>query len=223
MMKIQVWSDFRCPFCYIGHQNLEQAIAQSSKDVEIEIMSYELAPDIQPQRDQSYVEQLAGNIGLSVSQAQLRLSQIDMMAKKAGLNYDFNNMIDANSFKIHRVFQMAKQLGKGNEFFKVGMAAHFTHGLDIADEQTLIDLALQVGMSEEDTKKALQSDEIAYQVRTDEATARNIGVQGVPHFVLDDKVFVSGAQPVESFIEAIEYVESLSSNLACSDESCIVP
>lgn len=209
-MKIQVWSDFRCPFCYIGKRNLENAVKKSNKDIEIELMSYELNPNFEPiEGEGTYVQKLSKTLGISETKAQASTDHIQTMATQAGLNYDFESIIDVNSFKTHRVFQMAKNLGKGNEFFEKGMSAHFIEGLDISDEKVLVELAISVGIDETKVTEALTSDDIAYQVRNDQQHAQNIGVQGVPHFLIDNKVFVSGAQPVDAFLEAIEYVESL--------------
>lgn len=221
-MKIQVWSDFRCPFCYLGKVYLDDAIAKSSKDIEVEMMSFELDPNYQPVSGSTYIERLSKNTGMSEMKAQLNINRILQMTKEAGLNYDFDSLKEANSFKLHKVFQLAKEKGVGNEFFDLGYQAHFEKGLDIADDQVIIDLGSQLGLDSKEILEAISSDEYGYKVRQDQGHAQQIGVQGVPHFVFDDKVFVNGAQPPEAFLEAFEYVESLNqeSDLMCTDESC---
>ena len=223
-MNVKVWSDFRCPFCYIGKINLDKAIEMSGKDINVEMMSYELDPTYEPTPGQSYVNRLAVNIGTSEREAQLRINHIAQMAKNVGLNYDFENMMDVNSFKIHRVFQVAKQAGKGNEFYNLGMSAYFEHGRDISDEKLLKELASQVGITSQQVDEALTSPKIADLVRQEEQQAHQIGVKGVPYFLIDDQVFVSGAQAPESYVEAFEYVLKLNPNndLSCTDESCVV-
>lgn len=223
-MKIQVWSDFRCPFCYLGKAYLDDAIKQSGKDVEVEMMSFELNPNYVPVSGSTYVERLSKTTGMSEMKAQLNINRILQMTKDAGLNYDFDNLKEANSFKLHKVFQLAKEKGFGNEFFDLGYSAHFEKGLDIDDDKVIVELGALVGLSREDVLTAINSEEYGNRVRQEQTRAKQIGVQGVPHFLFDDKVYVNGAQPPEAFLEAFEYVDSLQpeSDMVCTDESCAI-
>lgn len=208
-MKIQVFSDFRCPFCFIGKTHLAKAIEQSGKDIEIEMMSFELDPNIEPIKGKSAVEQFAITKGMDPQQAQSSFDHVTQMAAKAGLNYRFDKVIEINSFNVHKVFQYAKEQGVGNKFFDLASSYYFEQGKDLSKEETLVELGLLVGLSEAGVVNAINSEDYGYKVRMEESHARRVGVQGVPHFIFDDKVYVSGAQPIETFIEAIEYVEKL--------------
>lgn len=225
-MKVQIYSDFRCPFCYIGKRHLEQAIEKSGLEVEIEMMSYELDPTIQPDPSETVAQHIAKKYGISEDEAKSNNTRVVFMAKEAGLNYDFDRVIDVNTLSAHRVFQKAKEVGVGNAFAELGMSGYFEKGLNLDDEATLVELGLQAGMTADAVKEALNHDEYAYQVRQDEQLAQQIGVQGVPYFVMDNKVSLSGAQPVDTFIQAMKYTASLQTplqqedNLTCEDGSC---
>lgn len=227
-MKVQIWSDFRCPFCYIGKRHLEEAIKASGRDVEIEMMSYELDPEFEGSPNESVHEHLAKKYGMSVAEAKANNDRVTSMAANVGLKYDFDTMIDVNSFKAHKVFQLAKLKGVGNEFSEVGMSDHFEKGLDINDDTVLVEAGKTVGLSEDDVLKAIQSDDFGLKVRQEEQWSQMIGAKGVPHFVFDDKVSLSGAQPIETFIQAMDYVATLeeevteSDDLVCTDDSCAV-
>lgn len=225
-MKIQIWSDFVCPFCYIGKRHLEQALKESGRDdVEIEMMSYELDPDFVDQPGMSVDQMLANKYGMSLSEARSNNARVKEMAASAGLNYDFDAMKHSNTFKAHKVFQLAKIQGLGHEVSEKFLSGYFEKGAYLNDDEELVKLAVEAGMKEEDVRKALDSDEVGLKVRQDEQWSQMIGAKGVPHFVFDDKVSLSGAQPVETFKQALEYVENLpkEENVGmCEDGVCKV-
>lgn len=231
-MKVQIWSDFVCPFCYIGKHQLEKAIKEMDEDVEIEIMSYELDPDYVDKPDLDIHEAMADKNNQPIEKTRETHRQVEEMAKDVGLTYNYETMKYSNTFKAHKVFQKAKEIGKGNIFSEILMESFFTNGLYLNDEETLIELADKVGISKDDVLKVLSSDEYSLKVRQDEQWARTIEAKGAPHFVIDDKVSVSGAQGSEVFKEAMEYVQSLrkpkefssemKTGMVCDDESCDV-
>ena len=232
-MKVQIWSDFVCPFCYIGKRHLTQAIEALGIDVEVELMSYELDPHYVDQPELDIHETLANKHGTSVQKSRESNEYSAKMAEEVGLVYNHDTMKYSNTFKAHKVFQKAKEIGKGNEFAELLMHGFFTDGENLNDEPTLIRFAKVVGISEEDVKSILNDDSYSLKVRQDEQWARTINAKGAPHFVIDDKVSVSGAQGAKVLKEAMEYVLSLDlapvefgtsegAGMICDDESCEV-
>lgn len=222
-MKIQIWSDFRCPFCYIGKKNLEKAIESLDGEFEIEMMSYELDPH-HIATGQSQAKMLSEKYGIGVEEAKTRLNHVLDMAAKAGLKYDFDSMVDVNTFNAHKVFQYAKEMGKGNDFNELVLSGYFEKGANIDSLDYLIDLGLSLGLEESGIRNAYQSDDYALKVRQDEQHAQTIGVRGVPHFVINDAVSLSGAQPPETFKDAIkytvDYLEKVNASMICDDDGC---
>ena len=207
-MKIEIWSDVLCPFCYIGKKNLEKALQQINDPttVEIEWLSYQLDPNIpQEQTDRlDYYSYLEKHKGMPRSQVEGMFEQINQMGSAVGIEFNFSSVIVANSLKAHRILQLAKSKQLSNEAEEALFKAHFTDGLDIANDDVLIDIARQVGLEDEEVVSVLNSDQFAYEVNQDIREAGNIGVKGVPFFVFNRKYGVSGAQPVEVFVETIE-------------------
>ena len=207
-MKVEVWSDIMCPFCYIGKRNYEAALAQfeGRNDVEIEWHSFQLDPTIPmniSSRENVY-QWLADKKGISYEQSAKMHERVIEMAKKAGLDYRFDKAIVANSFDAHRLIQLAKTQGLGDAAEEKLFRSYFTEGRDFGDHATLIDIGKEIGLSEENIKSALVSDEYAEKVERDIQQAAEIGVQGVPFFVFDRKYAVSGAQPPEYFQQALK-------------------
>lgn len=235
-MKIEVWSDFVCPFCYIGKRRLEHALDQfpHKDDVEIKYRSYELDPNAEKNPGKSIHELMAEKFGTDVEKAKQSNEQIGKQAAEAGLVYNFDTMQHTNTFDAHRVAQYAETKGKGNEITERLLKAYFTESKLISDHDVLVDLAGEVGLAKNDVAELLKTNAYAAQVRFDEKQAQEIGVQGVPFFVFNEKYAVSGAQPTEVFLEALEKVweeerekpalQSLnpkhSPTTYCTDEGC---
>ncbi len=205
-MKVEIWSDVMCPFCYIGKRHFEEALANfEHKDlVEIEWKSFLLDPDIPEKVDGKNVyEYLAERKGMSVEQSKQMHERVVEMAKNAGLDYNFDIAVVANAFKAHRLIQLAKRKGLGDAAEELLFKSYFTEGKNIADEITLVNLGKEIGLTESDVNDALSNKEFQFLVNKDIEEARAIGVSGVPFFVLDRKYAVSGAQPAESFTGAL--------------------
>ncbi|THF84522.1 DsbA family oxidoreductase [Cohnella fermenti] len=211
-MKVEVWSDFACPFCYIGKRRLEGALEQFAhgEEIEVEFRSFELDPNAKRDVDYNVNEMLANKYGMTVEQAAANNRNLTAQAATLGLDYHMDKSILTNSFDAHRLTHYASQFGKRNEMAERLFKAYFTDGLHIGDHETLASLAAEIGLDREGALAALAGRDFAEQVREDEQLAAQIGVRGVPFFVLDRKYAVSGAQPTEVFLQALEkaYSES---------------
>ncbi|QKY71141.1 DsbA family oxidoreductase [Lentibacillus sp. CBA3610] len=235
-MNIEVWSDFVCPFCYIGKRRLESALEQfqHSDDIELAYKSYELDPEAEVNPGQNMHEYLAAKKGMSYEQAKSMNESLGEQAAEVGLTYHFDSMQHTNTFDAHRVAKYAAEKGKGKEMTERLLKAYFTDSELISDHATLIKLAGEVGLDEDDVTALLKVDDYAIHVRADEEQARQLGVQGVPFFVFNEKYAVSGAQPQEVFTEVLQKVwdeenekpvlQSLdpkkSKTTYCTDEGC---
>lgn len=226
-MKIKIWSDFVCPFCYIGGKHLEDAIKQLNSDITIEYMSYELDPRSNPEKGLTMVTMLMNKYGMSEADAVANVQRVDDMAHQAGLEFNGGKAVQANTFKAHKVFQYAKTVDLGTELFEQYYIYHFVEGKDLSDDAVLMEGALAVGLDEAGAKHALESDDFAIHVRNDQAWAQQNGVKGVPFFLIDEQVSLSGAQPIQTFKEAINHVISLNfskqgEGMVCGPDGCII-
>lgn len=206
-MKIEVWSDIMCPFCYIGKRHLELAL-QQFPEVEVELIwkSFQLDPTITPQPGKDVYSYLAERKGMSLEESKQMHQHVVERAAEVGLVYNYDKAIIANSFDAHRLLHLAKRNGKGDLLKEKLLAAYFTEGKDFGDKATLTSLGQEVGLKEENIHTVLFTDMYAREVQSDIQEAQEIGVRGVPFFVFDRKYAVSGAQPVEAFIQTIQAV-----------------
>ncbi|MGM0839535.1 MAG: DsbA family oxidoreductase [Bacillota bacterium] len=235
-MKIEVWSDYVCPFCYIGKRHLEEALQQFPErdQVEIAFKSFELDPDAPVDTDMSIQEILSKKYGTSLEQAKNMTDSMTKQAATVGLDFRFDTSIPTNTFDAHRLTTYAKTKGKETELTEILLHAHFTLSKHIGDKETLVRLAEQAGLDAEESQAVLESDEFTQDVRADEEEARQIGVQGVPFFVINRKYAISGAQPSDVFLSSIQKVweeenqtDSLqplgTDGMACDENGCDVP
>jgi len=202
-MKVEIWSDFVCPFCYIGKRRFEAGLALFSHKDEVEVVykSFELAPDIARDGNPGVHEMLVAKYGMSHEQAVANTNNLTEQAKAVGLEYHFDRTIQTNTFDAHRLTHFAATKGKQKEMTERLLRAHFTDTLHLGNRDTLADLAEEVGI---DRVEALNDGEYESDVRADEEMARKIGVRGVPFFVINRKYGVSGAQPSEVFLETLQ-------------------
>ena len=216
-MKIEVWSDFMCPFCYIGKRRLEIALNKFEYKDEVELIfkSFELDPTFKKKVDENIHELIAKKYGISVEQAKTSNDQIVAQAKDIGLNYNFDDLIPTNTFDAHRLSHYAKTEGKMNELSERILKAYFIDGLNISDHGVLASLASEVGLDSDKSLEILKSDQYGSEVRKDEERAAQLRISGVPYFVFNNKYAVSGAQPPELFLDVLKKVkkEELSSSL----------
>ncbi|MCD0489173.1 DsbA family oxidoreductase [Pedobacter sp. MC2016-14] len=204
-MKVDIWSDVRCPFCYIGKRKFEAALAQFEHrdQVEVEWHSFELDPNAETLPDANPAQHLADKYGRSIEWAEEMQENVTHTASEVGLTFNLSKSIVANSFDAHRLIQLAKSEGLADEVEEQLFIAHFTNGENISDHQTLVKIGASAGLDKLTVETMLKGSDFAAEVRTDERTAQNIGIKGVPFFVFNEKLAVSGAQPPETFLGAM--------------------
>lgn len=204
-MKIEIWSDVMCPFCYIGKRHLEKALesAPFSDEIDIEWKSYQLNPDYHNTQNESVYDYLARAKGMRVSDAKQLTGSVLQMANQAGLALDFDRSVPANSFDAHRFLHFAKSKGLQHEAEEALFHAHFMEGKDIANKETLSAVGQSLGLVKAEVDHALATDDFAEAVKYDIYESQQIGIRGVPYFVFDRKYALSGAQPIETFKAAI--------------------
>jgi predicted DsbA family dithiol-disulfide isomerase len=205
-MDVKIWSDVRCPFCYIGKRKFEMALEKfPHKDaVNVIWQSFELDPGLKTNASVNAINHLAEMKGISQQQAEEMHNHVINVAKEVDLEFNFDKSVIANSFNAHRLIQLAKTKRLGNEAEEQLFKAHFTEGKNIDDDETLVQTGVAIGLDENEIKEMLASDAFSKDVRQDEMQAQSIGVRGVPFFVLNDKYAVSGAQSPDTFLHALE-------------------
>jgi predicted DsbA family dithiol-disulfide isomerase len=204
-MKIEIWSDVMCPFCYIGKRHLEQALTELpfKDDIEIDWKSYQLNPAYKNEKGESLYDYLSANKGISLAQAKQMTQQVSEMAHNVGLTLDFDRSIPANSFNAHRLIHFASTKGKQDLAEEHLFKAHFEEAKNIDDLGALLEIASKLGLDSTEVQQVLESSAFEEEVRFDIYESQQLGVRGVPFFVMDRKYALSGAQPVETFKQAI--------------------
>ncbi|MGH2318846.1 DsbA family oxidoreductase [Planococcus sp. SE5232] len=207
-MKIEVWSDYVCPFCYIGKRTLEQALVQSGfeSQAEISFKAYQLDPNTPIDSTVPTYESLAKKLGQTVEQAKEMTKGVAQHARSVGLEYDFDNMVEANTLAAHRLVKWAETKNKDAELTEQLMHQYFVEAKNVGSHDILLTIAEAVGLPRDEAKQVLESDQFMAQVQVDIAEAGQIGVQGVPFFVVNRKYALSGAQPLDAFVEALEQI-----------------
>ena len=205
-MKVEIWSDFSCPFCYIGKHKLQEALNQfpNQDQVQLEFKSFELDPSASKSPDKSMNEILAEKYHMSVEKAKEMNDNVARQAEEVGLTFNFSTLKYTNTFTAHRLAKYAFANGKGLEMNERLFKAYFTDSENISNHETLIKLAEEVGLDKRAVKALLESNDFITMVKSDQKEAKQIGVTGVPFFVFNQKYAVSGAQPIEVFKEVLE-------------------
>jgi predicted DsbA family dithiol-disulfide isomerase len=234
-MKVEIWSDFVCPFCYIGKRRFEAALQQfPHKDkVEVVYKSFELDPYAKRDGNPNVYDMLASKYGMSREQAKANTDQVAKQAKELGLDYDFDRTIQTNTFDAHRIAHFAASKGKLVEMTERLLKAHFTDTLHLGKPEVLADLASDIGLDREEAWRVLNSGAYTDEVRNDEREAARLGIRGVPFFVINRKYAVSGAQPSELFLNALnkawdeehplEVLNGQGQGEACGEDGCDIP
>jgi predicted DsbA family dithiol-disulfide isomerase len=207
-MKVEIWSDIVCPFCYIGKRKFEKALDSfGAKDnVEVVWRSFQLDPDMKYVPNQSVHEYLGSRKGATVKEGKQMNDAMAAMAKEVGLEYNFDKAIINNTLDAHRLLHLAKTNGLQNEMKERLFKAYYTEGKNIGDAETLIQLGEEVGLNAEEIRTTLQSDVYKKEVLLDQYEAQQVGASGVPFFVFNDKYAVSGAQPTDVFSQVLNKV-----------------
>lgn len=207
-MKVEIWSDVACPWCYIGKRRFEGALAQFEQRDQVEVTwrSYQLDPGASRNPGQSVTEMLAQKYGVSLKQAEAMNERVSGLAAQEGLEYHLEQAKYGNTFDAHRLIHLAEAHNLQDEMEERLFKAYFTEGLALGDVETLVRLASEIGIDEEEARTVLSGDTYADEVRADVRKARALGIQGVPFFAIDEKYGVSGAQPTEALKEVLEQV-----------------
>ncbi|GAA4148332.1 DsbA family protein [Leifsonia shinshuensis] len=212
-IKIDIWSDIACPWCYIGKRKFEAGSglfsgAGDGRAVEVEYHSFELSPDTPVDFDGSEVDFLAGHKGIPAEQVHQMLDRVTGIASSVGLDYDFDALQHTNTVKAHELLHFAKAQGKQLELAERLFQAYFIEGGHVGRVESLADLAESVGLDRAEALAAMESEEYLDSVREDQRTAAEYGINGVPFFVIDGKYGVSGAQDAATFAQVLEQVWS---------------
>ncbi|KXZ72308.1 DsbA family oxidoreductase [Acinetobacter venetianus] len=226
-MRVDIWSDVVCPFCYIGKKRLEHVAEEAGIELEIHWHSFELDPNAPAKHDTSNTERLAKKYGRSYAEMEEMERNVAAMAASEGIDFQWQKANSGNSFNAHRIIHLAQSKGLGNEAKEAFFHAYMTEGLAIGEREVVEEIASRIGLDNAEVEYVLDSDELADFVRHDEKIAHEqLKVTGVPFFVFDQKLALSGAQPREVFLQALQKADSDDQNIEqtdaaqCNDESC---
>jgi predicted DsbA family dithiol-disulfide isomerase len=232
-VKVEIWSDVVCPWCYIGKRRFESALAQFAHrdDIEVEWRSFELDPSTESVRvageGPGHAELIATKYGMPLAQAEAAVASVTQAAAGEGLDFHLDRSLRSNTFDAHRLIHLAADNGLQGEAKERFMRAYFSEGEPVGDRDALLRLAVDAGLDRDDAERVLAGDEYADAVRSDEAEARALGISGVPFFVVDRKYGVSGAQPADQLLQVLERAWSERSPLTLvgsgpenTDEAC---
>ncbi len=205
-MKVEIWSDVMCPFCYMGKRKFELALAEFEHKDNIEIVwkSYQLMPELDKGTPTDLEKILVEKRGIDINQARQMNAQVAQAGKQVGIEYNFDKALAVNTFDAHRFLQFAKANGKANEAEEVMFRSYFTDGKNVGDYSVLIQLGKEIGLDSDALKTALENGSYANEVRADISEAQQVGVRGVPFFVFNRKQAVSGAQDPQTFLQTLE-------------------
>ncbi len=230
-MKVEIWSDIACPWCFVGKRRFEKAIASFPERDSLDIVwrSFELDPNAPARQDKPTVDLLASKYRMPPSQAQGMLDNMTATGAVDGIEFRFDRSISGNTFDAHRLIHFAATHGKRAEMVERLFRGYFTDGEAMGDRPTLERLAMDIGLDQGAVTSMLNSDAFAADVRADEARAQQFGISGVPFFAIDEKYGVSGAQPAEIIVKALQQALSESdpvvvtaSGEACDDDGCAI-
>jgi predicted DsbA family dithiol-disulfide isomerase len=231
-LRIEVWSDIACPWCYVGKRRLEAALADlpHKDDVEVAWRAFELDPGAPRERDHrtSYAERLAKKYGSSVAQAEAMITTMTDVARGDGLDFHFERIRPGNTFDAHRVIHLAAARGLQDAVKERFLRAYLTEGEPIGDPETLVRLASDAGLDAREVRSVLASDAYGQEVRADEGRASELGCRGVPFFLIGGRYALSGAQPPDTLRDAItrawreapDAPQALGEGAACGPDGC---
>jgi predicted DsbA family dithiol-disulfide isomerase len=230
-LRIDIWSDIACPWCYVGKRHLEQALAgfPEANSTEVVWHAFELNPSAprESKEEGPYNERLAKKYGMSPKEAQGRIDHLVAVGKADGLTLDFTRIRPGNTFDAHRIIHHAREVGKQDAVKERFLRGYLSEGEAIGDPAVVARLAVDAGLDAERVNAILASDDYAREVRTDEAEANRLGIHGVPFFVIGGRYAVSGAQPAELIGRALQQAwdeqaapVELGEGAACGPDGC---
>ena len=221
-MKIEIWSDYACPFCYIGEKRLEKALAAiPDKNIEVIFKSFELDPTAPKNVTSNTVDRFAQKYGLTKDEAADRIEQISEMGRAEGIDFKYASTLYTNTFDALRLTKLAQDKGR-TEIIEKLFDAYFTKNLELSNFDVLKKIAAECGLDSAEVEKVLNSDKYAAEVRADEMQAARLGVHGVPFFIVGEKYTLSGAQPAKILQQAIEdyLAENSLDGMTCGADGC---
>jgi predicted DsbA family dithiol-disulfide isomerase len=205
-IKVDIWSDIACPWCFIGKRKFEAAVEAAGLPVEVEYHSFELSPGTPAEFPGSHHEFLAGHARVSLEQAAAMGERVTALAAAVGLSYDYERLQTTNTVLAHQLVHYAKACGRQAEMKERLMKAYFEEGRHVGRIPELADLAAEVGLDRDDVMRSLAAGEYLADVHADIALAGELGIRGVPFFVIDGKYGISGAQESATFERALAQV-----------------
>lgn len=204
-MRVDIWSDVVCPFCYIGKKRLEAAAEQLEINLELHWHSFQLDPNAEPLSQLSNAAYLAEKYNRTLDEVEAMQADIAQLAKAEGLEFNWENMKPGNTFNAHRIIHMAQSKGLGTAAQNAFFYSVLTEGLAIDSRETLEDIAARIGLNPVEVDDVLDSNEFAEFVEFDQDLANNqLKVTGVPFFVFNQRIALAGAQPQEVFVQVLE-------------------
>lgn len=206
-IKVDVWSDIACPWCFIGKRKFELGQAESGIPVEVEYHSFQLDPSTPVDFEGTHAEYMTGR-GFPAERIPEMDARVMGIAETVCLHYDYDVLQHTNTVKAHQLIHFAKAQGRQLEMKERLLAAYFEQGRHVGRDEDLADLAAEIGLDREEALAALREDRHLADVRADEALARELGIQGVPFFVFEGKYGVSGAQDPATFAQVLQQVAS---------------
>lgn len=229
-MKVEIWSDVACPFCWIGKRHFESAVERLGlEDVEVEWKSFELDPQAEYDYEDDLYTLLANKYNQTREWALTMSDQMKQKGKTVGLEFDFDKVKTTNTFHAHRFLHLAKARGLQNEAEEALFSAYFRDGKHISEKETLIQIGMGLGIEVSAIVNMLDSDQFAREVREDELLGQHFGIRGVPFFAVNRKYGISGAQPLEHFVEVLSKAQQEEASViiqedavgdACSVDGC---
>jgi predicted DsbA family dithiol-disulfide isomerase len=205
-MQVEIWSDVVCPWCYLGKRRFERALESFGHRDEVSVVyrSFELDPSVAPGVTTPTIELLASRYGMSVRQASDAQRQMEQRAAQDGLQFKLDDLRSGSTRDAHRLLHLAKAHERQAELAERLHSAYFSEQASVFDHSSLTELAVEAGLDRDDVLRVLDSDEYADAVLADEAMARSLGVTGVPFFAIDRRYGISGAQPADAIVAALD-------------------
>ena len=217
-MRVDIWSDVVCPFCYIGKKHLEAAAEQLEINLELHWHSFQLDPNAEPLSQLSNAAYLAEKYNRTLDEVEAMQADIAQLAKAEGLEFNWENMKPGNTFNAHRIIHMAQSKGLGTAAQNAFFYSVLTEGLAIDSRETLEDIAARIGLNPVEVDDVLDSNEFAEFVEFDQDLANNqLKVTGVPFFVFNQRIALAGAQPQEVFVQVLEKALALPEQIETED------
>ncbi|MDJ0335398.1 DsbA family oxidoreductase [Salinibacterium sp. G-O1] len=207
-IKVDIWSDVQCPWCYIGKRKFEAGAAQFGGEVEVEYHSFELAPDTPVDFDGTPTDYLSQRKGIPAEQVTQMLANVTDIAKSVGLDYDYDHVHQTNTIISHELLHFAKSKGRQIEMKERLLDAYFVRGEHVGRIPNLVAIAEELGFDAAEVTEALESHRFLADVKADVALAQEYGIQGVPFFVIDGTYGVSGAQDAATFANVLTQVQT---------------